>query len=267
MDVTAALEFSVSVDGTSTGGALTGSGSDLELRVAGPALLGRGGRTQAREAALWLAEHGLRVTVATDRRAVTLGEQRVPRWQRILTGSPHIGVHSVAAAWRLTRGRGPGIVPPPTPRPLAPTFLRRLRTPTTTHDRDRGGYPRLVLAPAGPRPGDPRREVHRLRDVTTIGSDEGCDIRLAGLEPQHAVVRHDDHDEFVLSAASGHAGTRVNGAPVQEAVLRTGSRIELGGWTLLYAREEYADHGRPFAGRVGGELGRQRPQPPRGASA
>ena len=34
---------------------------------------------------------------------------------------------------------------------------------------------------------------------------------------------------------------------------------------MSFYREEYADHGRPYGGRVGGEIGHQRPQPPRGA--
>ena len=56
----------------------------------------------------------------------------------------------------------------------------------------------------------------------------------------------------------------MHGAVVlHEALLRTGARIELGPWTLLYAREEHADHGRPYGGRIGGELGHQRPQPRR----
>jgi len=106
--------------------------------------------------------------------------------------------------------------------------------------------------------------VFRLRkDVTTIGSDPGCDIRLAGLDPFEAEVRHDAADEFVV-VRLGHRGTtRVNGAPVDTALLRTGSRLEIGDWTMSFSREEYADHGRPYGGRVGGEIGHQRPQPVR----
>jgi hypothetical protein len=37
----------------------------------------------------------------------------------------------------------------------------------------------------------------------------------------------------------------------------------LGEWTMSFYREEYADHGRPYGGRIGGELGRQQAQPPR----
>ena len=62
---------------------------------------------------------------------------------------------------------------------------------------------------------------------------------------------------------SGPAGTRVNGAHVDSAVLRTASRVQVGEWTMSFFREEYADHGRPFGGRIGGELGYQRPQPDR----
>lgn len=114
-----------------------------------------------------------------------------------------------------------------------------------------------------PWPGD-RQEVFRLRgDITTIGSGPGCDIRLAGLDPVHAEVRHDDADEFVLVRCSRPGDTRVNGAPVDAAVLRTASRVEVGNWTMSFYREEFADHGRPYGGRVGGEIGHQRPQPAR----
>jgi hypothetical protein len=99
--------------------------------------------------------------------------------------------------------------------------------------------------------------------VTTIGSAEGCDIRLPGLEPQHAEVRHDADDEYVLVHTARLGTSRVNGEPVRQRILRTASRVQLGGWTLSFYREEYADHGRPFGGRIGGELGHQRPQPSR----
>jgi hypothetical protein len=102
---------------------------------------------------------------------------------------------------------------------------------------------------------------HLGREVTTIGSAPDCDIRLPGLADRHAEVLHDEDDEFVLVALEG--AVRVHGAPAQRALLRNATRVELGRWTLVYAREEYADHGRPYGGRVGGELGRQRSQPPR----
>ena len=107
-------------------------------------------------------------------------------------------------------------------------------------------------------------EVFRLRDdVTTIGSDATCGIRLAGLAPFEAEVRHDEADEFVVVRLGDPGATRVNGAPVDTALLRTASRLEIGDWTMSFYREEYADHGRPYGGRVGGEAGHQRRQPPR----
>jgi pSer/pThr/pTyr-binding forkhead associated (FHA) protein len=106
--------------------------------------------------------------------------------------------------------------------------------------------------------------VFRLRrGVTTIGSDPGSDIRLPGLAARHAEIRHDDRDEFVLVRLSRPGATRVNGAPVDEALLRTGTGVQVGDWALSFFREEYADHGRPYGGRIGGELGHQRTQPPR----
>ena len=64
--------------------------------------------------------------------------------------------------------------------------------------------------------------------------------------------------------ALGRPGTtRVNGAPVDTALLRTASRLDIGDWTMSFYREEYADHGRPYGGRVGGEIGHQRRQPAR----
>ncbi|MDQ3113107.1 MAG: FHA domain-containing protein, partial [Actinomycetota bacterium] len=58
-------------------------------------------------------------------------------------------------------------------------------------------------------------------DVTTIGGGADCDIQLSGLEPLHAEIRHDDADEFVLKRIGSTADTRVRGAPVQSAILRT----------------------------------------------
>jgi len=139
---------------------------------------------------------------------------------------------------------------------------------TTTHDPDRGGRPRLIVAQGpesltGARPS----ELALTSDAMVIGSDAGCDLRLEGLAPEHAVIRHDERDEFVLERLGRSAQTLVNGERVDRALLRTATRLELGGWTLTFYREEYADHGRPYGGRVGGEVGHQQAQPARdGAS-
>ena len=279
LDVTADLEFTVDLPGrTPVRGSLRGTGGRLELRVSDPgAFAGRADSDSVRGVAAALAARGLVVgVVAGDATLLTLGATRTSWLQRRLTGSRHIAVGSPRGAWTGARGRlrsgaeamlpDQTLAPPSTLTPLAPTFLRRpRRAVTTTHDPGGGGNPRLILAPrSDPWPGD-RQPVYPLgRAVTTIGSAEACDIRLPGLERLHAEVRHDADDEYVLVRTGGRDGdVRVNGEPVGQRILRTASRVELGGWTLSFYREEYADHGRPYGGRIGGELGHQRPQPSR----
>jgi hypothetical protein len=275
LEVHADLQFSLELPGERTvTGALSGSGRALDLSVSDPfAFAGRRDARSVRGVAEALAAAGLSVTVRTPRGPlVTLGAPRTPWWQRRVTGSRHIRIERGAGLWSLARGRARAtagalpsyeLVPPPTLWPPVPTLLRRRRRVTTTHDRPGGGNPRLVVAPREhPGADDPRR-VFRLRgEVTSIGSAPDCDVRLPGLAPRHAEIRHDARDEYVL-VRLGEADTRVNGAPVDAAVLRTASRLQLGDWTLSFFREEYADHGRPHGGRLGGELGRQQPQPPR----
>jgi hypothetical protein len=264
--VEADLDFSVTVGELQMQGVLTGSGSELSLHVSDPTLLGGSGPEMAQVLAAGLAEQGLRLTITTDRPLVTLGVARAPFLHRRVTGSPHIRVASIAAALKLLRLRRAApertpLVPPRTPLPVVPTFLRRPRRPTTTHDPDRGGYPRLVLAPDPYAGADDRQRAHLLGDRTLVGSHPSCDVVLPGLEPRHAEVVRTEDDELVIRPLLP-GDVRVHGAVVlHEALLRTGTRVDIGPWTLVYAREEYADHGRPYGGRIGGELGRQRPQP------
>jgi hypothetical protein len=278
LDVTADLEFSVDLPGRApVRGSLRGTGRRLELRVDDPsAFAGRADSAAVRGLAAALAARGLVVSVvAGDATLLTLGATRTSWLQRRVTGSRHIAVAGARGAWTGARGRlragaapvlpDQTLAPPSTLTPLAPTFLRRPRGPvTTTHDPGGGGHPRLILAPrADPWPGD-RQPVYALgRSVTTIGSAADCDVRLPGLEPRHAEVRHDADDEYVLVRLGRTGDVRVNGEPVGQRILRTASRVELGGWTMSFYREEYADHGRPYGGRIGGELGHQRPQPSR----
>jgi hypothetical protein len=278
LSVEADLEFSVDLpESRSVTGRLSGSGKQLELRLTDPSLFaGRSDVSAVRGLADGLARQGFRLTVvAPAGPLVTLGVPRTSWWQRRLTGSRHVRVIRGAGLWSLVRGRlsapsggalpAATLVPPSTLFPLVPTLRRRPRRPvTTTHDPEGGGNPRLIMAPSPhPLPGEVQQTFRLRNGVTTIGSAVGCDIRLPGLEDLHAEIRHDDADEFVLVRRCVAGGVRVNGAPVDTALLRTSSRISLGGWTVSFYREEYADHGRPFGGRVGGELGRQRPQPPR----
>jgi len=275
--VVADVDFAVEVPGRDPlTGSLRGHGRRLELRVSDPgAFAGRADSAALRSLAASLAERGLSVTVvAGDRALLSLGKVRTTWLQRRLTGSRHLRVAGALGAWTGARARTrPGrqavlpdrsLAPPAMLWPPAPTFLRGRRDPvTTTHGPRGGGDPRMVLAPRGDLwPGD-RQPVYPLRRaVTTIGSDASCDIRLPGLAPFQAEVRHDADDEFVLVHVGGPgAPTRLHGEAVRQRILRTASRVDLGGWTMTYYREEYADHGRPYGGRVGGELGRQRPQP------
>jgi hypothetical protein len=255
-------------------GSLTGRGSNLVLRLSDPAAFAGGADAAGvRRLADELADLGLvvRVCDADGAALVALGAVRSPWWQRPVTRSAHLRVAGVRGLGAAARGRwrrddarlpGGGLLPPRTPYPIAPTFLRRpVRRVTTTHDPGRGGGPRLVEVPADgiARTAHP---VHWLqRDVTTIGSDAACDVVLTGLAPLHAEVRHDEADEFVLVAH--HPDVRVHGERVTTRLLRTSARVDLGPRTLTFVREEYADHGRPFGGRIGGELGVQRRQPPR----
>jgi hypothetical protein len=277
LSLDADLTFSVDVPGArSVTGHLTGSGTALELRMDDSFVFaGRRDAEAIRGLAEGLAQHGLSVTVVDPTGPlVTLGARRTSWVQRRVTRSRHIRIERGAGVWSLARGRVQAgnagalpageLAPPGTVWPPAPTFLRRRRHATTTHDPHHGGNPRLVMAHnQHPRP-DERRPVFRLsREVTTIGSAADSDICLPGLAPRHAEIHHDEWDEYVLVRSASRAATRVNGAPVDEALLRTGTRLELGEWTLSFIREEYADHGRPYGGRIGGELGHQRPQPPR----
>ncbi|MCX6395480.1 MAG: hypothetical protein NTV23_03245 [Propionibacteriales bacterium] len=281
VQINADLRFSVALpDQPELSGTITGSGDRLVVRLSDPARFA-GGRDsgQVKNVAAMLASRGLKVVVmADDDVLLEIGDTHAPWWQRGITRSRHLRIVSLRGAITGASGRlrrsdaavipGRELVPPQTLFPIAPTFRRNLRPVTTTHDSRRGGNPRLVLRATNPGLPEGGALVYPLRsDTVTIGSDDGCDIRLAGLDPVHAVVVHDERDEFVLHDRSGDGSTTVNGVSAQGRVLRTGARVNVGPWTLAYRRAEYADHGRPFGGRVGGELGRQRSQPdPRGAT-
>lgn len=276
IQLTADLELELQVPGGDpVTGSLRGSGTHLELRVSGLApFSGRGDSATIGRLAGLLSETGLTVAViAPSGPLLTLGAPHPPWWQRWVTGSRHIRLQR-GALWTLARGRAQASaagalpssrsLPPATPWPVVPTLFRRGRNVTTTHDPARGGNPRLIRAP-GTAPGpDDVREVFALSEgVTTIGSDPGNDVRLPGLEPWHAEVHHDARDEFLLHRVCLPGGALVNGEEVDQAMLRTGTRVQLETWTLSFARDEHADHGRPHGGRQGGELGQNHPQPSR----
>lgn len=136
-------------------------------------------------------------------------------------------------------------------------------TPTTTHAEWGAGEPRLRITRDGE-----RAEFRLEADVVRIGTAAGNELRLADTDPVHATITHDDRDEYVVTlhgagemnsnpdAAATHPGER-------KQTLRTGARFTAGPWTFVFAREEYADHGRPFGGRAGGEYSDQDLQEPR----
>lgn len=279
VEISADLAFSVELPGRPTlTGTVVGTGNRLEVRLSDPAsFAGRRDAAHLRAFAAALAERGLTVVVmAGDVVLLEIGRTHAAWWQRRLTRSEHLKVASLRGAIAGATGRlrgasteavlpGSELLPPTILLPVAPTFGRSPRRVTTTHDPRRGGNPRLVLTTGNARLPSDGRVIFPLRGASsTIGSDPGCDIRLDGLAPVHATVVHDDHDELVLLDLSGDRSTRVNGAevPAEGRVLRTGARITVGDWILAYRRAEFADHGRPFGGRIGGELGHQRSQSP-----
>ncbi len=249
-----------------------GSGSFLTMEVDNPgAFAGSQDTGSLRDIARVLASLGICLRVeSSGRHLITVGATRAPWWHRRVTGSKRIRLGSfrgvVTTAW--ARAKRPEsilpssqMLPPDTVRPLFPTLaLQARRAVGTTHAADGSGGPRLVLAWDYVL-GDERPPTYWLGETTVVGSDPDCDIVLAGLEPRHAVIDHAEGDEYVVTASGGD--TRVHGAGALGQVLRTGARLDLGDHTLVFYREEYADHGRPFGGRIGGELGHQLPQPSR----
>lgn len=276
--VEAALRLDVTPD---PGSGETGWGATVEsdstvLRVRLdrlPPLVGRPEPGVLRAAADGLTGAGLRVDVDTPQgRLLSVGSGvRTPWWQRPFVRARHVRVHDLRSALRvLSRPRGtvgpPGTVgvlplqaPPSTPWPLVPTIAKQ--RVTTTHDPAGGGLPRLYFPPEDT--AGSRLRVFYLRPRVSIGDRPDADLRLAGVAPQQAtIVRHAD-DEYRIEPDPLGLPVRVHGARIFEpALLRTGARIEIGPWRMVYFRAEYADHGRPYGGRQGGEIDQQRWQPP-----
>ncbi|MRJ77467.1 FHA domain-containing protein [Aeromicrobium sp. SMF47] len=236
-------------------------------------LVGQPSRAAVRSMAAQLARLGLVVDVSgPDGLIVSLGAVDPSPAHRLVTRSRHMRLGSwtraaAAARARLrpssraTRLRGPGL-PPGTPWPPLPAMAPHPYVASTTHDPAGGGHPRLYLCdtsdPLAPWPVG----VFELSpDGVTIGSGEGVGLQLAGIDDLQAEIVRTDDDEYVLVARSTRMLSTVGGQQLPEQILRTGARIELGTWRMSYVRDEYADHGRPYGGRIGGELGRQRTQP------
>jgi len=238
------------------------------------ALAGQPSRDAVRRVAEELAGLGLAVELSgPDGVVVTLGAVRAPVLQRLVTRSRHMRLGGWGRALRAvvarrgTAARSVSLtsagLPPGTPWPLLPTMREVPWVVTTTHDpTGGGGRPRLYLADTSdPAASRPVGVFHLPVDGVSIGSGEGVGLRLAGTDELQADIVRTDEDEYVLIARSTRLLSTVGGQQLPRQTLRTGSRIQLGPWRLSYVRDEFADHGRPYGGRIGGELGRQRTQP------
>jgi len=255
-------------------GTITAHGSEVQIYASDPELLISGkapNLVAIRDLAAQMAKAGVSVTLSGPGGLVAgMGDVKASLVHRAMTGSPHIRLGSATAIAPLLRSRPSAAsipLPPPTPFPLVPTVNRRVRRRvTTTHYTPGSGRPRLIFVVGSENwDGTPPREFDLLPGVTTVGSGEECDLRLDGLLALHAEIRHDDNDEYVLYAHGPIRSSAVRAAEGAGQILRTGARLELGDWRMAFFRAEFADHGRPFGGRVGGELAHQKPQPGRAA--
>lgn len=251
-------------------GTVKAAGQQVDIFVDDPASF-RGnnlpGIGQVRTVAKELADRGLAVSVSGPKGLlVSIGAVESSITQRLITRSPHIRLGSPGTLApllgigkrALEKGDSPSLIPPGTPFPLVPTVNRRIkRTITTTHYLHGGGRPRLIFVQNSDTWNGQIPREFELGERTTIGSAADSTLQLTGLEDLHAEVVHTADDEYVLVPHGVITGS-VNGR--EESILRTGARIQLGEWALAFFREEYADHGRPYGGRNGGELSYQRPQ-------
>ena len=270
LDIDLAFSFSENDDGgatSATNGTVSAAGSEVTIFCEDPSVAGFGGMPSlenVRELAGNLATKGLTVTISGPAGTlVSIGKVETSMAQRLMTRSPHIRAGSIKALAPLIRGgsrkSSVPLLPPSTPFPLVPTVNRRIRRQVTTTHHTRGsGRPRLIFVQDSDTwNGQVPREVNLVGEKLVIGSSPDADLVLEGLLPVHATVEHNADDEYVLTP---HGPVRGSVQPEGPSILRTGARVQLGDWCLAYFREEYADHGRPFGGRSGGEMAYQRPQ-------
>lgn len=274
------LEFSIETpasagrDSAHIRGTVRASGNQVEVRSDELlTLAGQPSRDEVRRLAAGLASYGLTVrVVGPDGVVVTLGQVKRSALSRLVTRSRHMrlgGPGQVLAAVLARRRSAPGAVelsaagmPPATLWPILPTLHRRSKIITTTHDPRGGGHPRLYLTDASDPSAPGPLGVYALQPGSTrIGSATDMDLRLDNIDDFQAEILRTDDDEYVLIARSNRILSTVGGQQLPRQTLRTGSRIQLGPWRMSYVRDEFADHGRPYGGRIGGEFGHQRTQP------
>ncbi|MDJ0335155.1 hypothetical protein QMG83_07950 [Salinibacterium sp. G-O1] len=273
------LSFSVEADSHIIAGTVQAAGAAVTVFVDDPAAFLASG--VVRRGALppivnVLAAEGVSVTVKGPKGVIaSVGAVPTSTLSRIISGSPHVrlgGVSAMLNAVRRSSGAPTVEMPPATMFPLVPTMSRRIqRHATTTHYLRGSGRPRLIFVVGSEVwDGKPPREFLLPEGTTTIGSSDSADLQLEGLEPIHAEIRHDEHDDYVFQSLAGDTDAmpvlvQPRSSQPSGRILRTGARIELGPWRMGFFREEYADHGRPYGGRTGGELAHQKRQPgPRG---
>lgn len=134
---------------------------------------------------------------------------------------------------------------------------------TTTHADWGAGHPRLHVR------SELDRYTHEITaDLTRVGSADDNEIVLPGTDAMHATITHDATDEYILTMfgeGKTNAATRKGPGDRRRLTetLRTGAHFTAGDWRLVFARDEFADHGRPYGGRQGGEFAHQRRQAPR----
>jgi hypothetical protein len=127
---------------------------------------------------------------------------------------------------------------------------------------DVAGHPRLVVASDGhvmagsSEAGGVQREFVLDRDLITIGSADDQDVQVPGLEPAHGEIRRDAAgNDYIYTHVSDGGFSRVDGSRVRSSSLHHGDRLELGAVTLVFQRDEFADHGRlSQGGREGGQF-------------
>ncbi|GAA4364426.1 FHA domain-containing protein [Paeniglutamicibacter cryotolerans] len=224
-------------------------------------------RKALNEFALRLKKAGVTVEVEGPHGVlISMGDVKPNFIARIGMNSPAMRIGKLEATRGLfgRKRSSVAVVPmtvPETLFPLAPTFLKMYRRRvTTTHYARGGGRPRIIFVRDSESwDGKAPKVMNVEAEVIEIGSSPDAGLVLPGLEPVHARIVHNDLDEYVL-IANGPVGGSAGFRPGRDYTLRSGARIELGDWRLVFFREEYADHGRPFGGRNGGELSFQRPQ-------
>lgn len=266
------LEFSTTLpadedhDSTVVTGRIEASGREIHVHTDSAALFRLGSRRQLpalRSVAEALAKRGISVRISVPEGTLAcIGAVEVSALQKIITRSPHIKLGKASTWATVVKAQGTGresasLMPPSTPLPISPTFQRRYRMkPTTTHYARGGGRPRLIFVRDSEKwDGLPPLEYDLTLNTTVIGSGDEADFKLPDLAAIHGKILHTDQDEYVFVPQSDH------NSGSEQKILRTGARIILGPWRLVFFREEYADHGRPFGGRTAGEFARlQRPQ-------